>query len=143
MNADAEMDIFRFLMAKLLLGSLVTKMTRKDLQEAIGELPKTLNDTYDDALSRINKQNDDEKELAERILSWISYAFRPLNIMELRHALAVIPGRTTLMKPTCQMRKICLLFARGSSILKKVAICASSSLYRAGLSRKHSGPEFR
>ena len=79
-------------MAKLLLDSLVTKMTRKALQEAISELPKTLNDTYDDALSRINKQNEDEKELAERILSWISYAFRPLNITELRHALAVIPG---------------------------------------------------
>ena len=79
-------------MAKLLLDSLVTKMTRKALREAIGELPKTLNDTYDDALSRINKQNKDEKELAERILSWISYAFRPLNITELRHALAVIPG---------------------------------------------------
>ena len=79
-------------MAKLLLDSLVTKMTRKALQEAIGELPKTLHETYDDALSRINKQNEDEKELAERILSWISYAFRPLNIMELRHALAVTPG---------------------------------------------------
>ena len=79
-------------MAKLLLDSLVTKMTRKALQEAISELPKTLNDTYDDALNRINKQNEDEKELAERILSWISYAFRPLNITELRHALAVIPG---------------------------------------------------
>ncbi len=79
-------------MAKLLLDSLVSKMTRKALQEAIGELPKTLHDTYDDALSRINKQNEDEKELAERILSWISYAFRPLTIMELRHALAVTPG---------------------------------------------------
>ena len=79
-------------MAKLLMDSLVTKMTRKALQEAIGELPKTLHETYDDALSRINKQNEDEKELAERILSWISYSFRPLNIMELRHALAVTPG---------------------------------------------------
>ena len=79
-------------MAKLLLDSLVTKMTRKALQEAISELPKTLKDTYDDALDRINKQNEDEKELAERILSWISYAFRPLNMAELRHALAVIPG---------------------------------------------------
>ena len=79
-------------MAKLLMDSLVTKMTRKALQEAISELPKTLNDTYDDALSRISKQNEDEKELAERILSWISYAFRPLNVTELRHALAVIPG---------------------------------------------------
>ena len=79
-------------MAKLLLDSLVTKMTRKALQEAVGELPKTLHDTYDDALSRIKKQNEDEKDLAERILSWISYAFRPLSIMELRHALAVTPG---------------------------------------------------
>ena len=79
-------------MAKLLMDSLCTKMTRKALQLSLEELPKTLHATYDDALDRINKQNEDEKLLAQRILSWISYAFRPLNVMELRHALAVTPG---------------------------------------------------
>ena len=79
-------------MAKLLMDSLCTKMTRKALQNSLDDLPKTLNDTYDDALDRIRRQNEDERELAERVLSWISYAFRPLNMMELRHALAVTPG---------------------------------------------------
>ena len=79
-------------MAKLLMDSIRTKMTRKALQVSLEELPKTLRATYDDALDRINKQNEDEKILAERILSWVSYAFRPLDVMELRHALAVTPG---------------------------------------------------
>lgn len=83
---------YRFLMAKLLMDSIRTKMTRKALQISLEELPKTLHATYDDALDRINKQNEDEKVLAERILSWVSYAFRPLDVMELRHALAVTPG---------------------------------------------------
>ena len=79
-------------MAKLLLDSLCVKMTRKALQHALDELPKTLHATYDDALDRIKKQNEDERLLAERILAWVSFAFRPLEVTELRHALAVTPG---------------------------------------------------
>ena len=79
-------------MAKLLMDSLCTKVTRKALKQSLEELPKTLHATYDDALDRINKQNEDDKMLAERILSWVSYAFRPLDVVELRHALAVTPG---------------------------------------------------
>lgn len=58
----------RFLMARLLMDSLRSKMTRKSLQQALDGLPKTLHDTYDDALDRIKRQNEDERDLAERIL---------------------------------------------------------------------------
>lgn len=79
-------------MARLLMDSIRSKMTRRALQKALDDLPKTLHDTYDDALDRIKKQNEDERDLAERILSWLSYSFRPLTLMEIRHALAVTLG---------------------------------------------------
>lgn len=47
-------------------------MTRKALQQALDDLLKSLYDAYDDALNRIRKQDEDERDLAERILSWLS-----------------------------------------------------------------------
>lgn len=79
-------------MAKLHMESLCSKMTKKAFLQSLEELPQSLYATYDDALDRIKKQNMDEVMLAERILSWVSYAFRPLDVLELRHALAVSPG---------------------------------------------------
>jgi len=34
-------------------------------------------------MTRIEGQNPEDRELAEKVLSWISYAFRPLSIIEL------------------------------------------------------------
>jgi hypothetical protein len=34
--------------------------------------------------------------LAKRVLSWITYAVRPLSVKELQHALAVMPDTTEL-----------------------------------------------
>jgi len=73
----------RFLLARLHMNSLVTKGTRKAVQEALKNLPKELDRTYQEAMQRIKSQNDDDKQLAERVLSWISFAFRPLTLSEL------------------------------------------------------------
>lgn len=42
-------------------------------------------------MSRIEDQNDDERNLAEQVLLWISFAVRPLMLTELCEALAVEP----------------------------------------------------
>lgn len=42
-------------------------------------------------MERIKKDPDGEK-LANRVLSWITYAKRPLNTAELQHALAIKIG---------------------------------------------------
>ncbi|KIN08971.1 hypothetical protein OIDMADRAFT_70903, partial [Oidiodendron maius Zn] len=51
---------------------------------------------YDEAMQRIESQNDDDKQLAKQVLYWISYALRPLTVEELQYALAVEPGESKL-----------------------------------------------
>ena len=86
----------RFLLAQLHMDSLVTKGTRKAVKEALKSPPNDLSRTYDEAMQRIESQNDDDRQLAERVLYWISYALRPLTVEELQHALAVEPGESKL-----------------------------------------------
>jgi len=86
----------RFLLAQPHIGSLVIKKTRKAVREALKTLPKEQEKTYQEAMQRIKSQNVDDKHLAERILPWISLAFRPLTLNELQHALAVKFGESEL-----------------------------------------------
>jgi ankyrin repeat protein len=62
------------------------------VRSALENLPNELDSTYDEAMERIQNQDDDDVTLATRVLSWISYALRPLAIQELKHALAVEEG---------------------------------------------------
>ncbi|KAJ6526342.1 hypothetical protein B0H19DRAFT_863855, partial [Mycena capillaripes] len=85
-----------FLLAKLHLQSLATKNTIKAVRDALLHLPTDLKDTYDDAMLRINSQNDDDRQLALRALTWVAYAKRPLFVGELQEALAIEPSATSL-----------------------------------------------
>lgn len=40
-------------------------------------------------MQRIRSQDKEDVDLAEGVLSWISYTLRPLTVAEIRHALAV------------------------------------------------------
>lgn len=84
-----------FLLAHLLLKSLETKRNRRDIEAALNSLPSSLDKMYDEAIERINSQNDDDASLARRIISWIFYALRPLTVKELQQALAVRPDDET------------------------------------------------
>lgn len=53
-------------------------------------------ETYKDALSRIEDQRPGLRDLARKVLSWITYAERPLKTEELRHAIAVDPEKDDL-----------------------------------------------
>jgi ankyrin repeat protein len=48
-----------------------------------------LDEAYKDAMERINEQKLGFRRLAEKVLSWITCAKRPLTTLELQHALAV------------------------------------------------------
>jgi ankyrin repeat protein len=74
------------------MDSLANKPTRRTLENALKTLPKELDLTYDEAMKRIEDQNEDDKELAWKILSWIVLTSRPLRKAELQHALAVEVG---------------------------------------------------
>lgn len=56
---------------------------------------------YDDAMIRIRKQSTDFTQLAERIISWITYTKRSLTVRELQCALAVEVGKSELDRDNC------------------------------------------
>jgi hypothetical protein len=78
------------------MDSIAHKATRNGIIEALDHLPKGLDDTYEEALQRIEAQNEDDRKLATRVLSWITYAMEPLSVVQLQHALAIKPGAKRL-----------------------------------------------
>ena len=63
--------------------------TVKGIKSALTSMSGELDETYRDALKRIQKQAGDDGELGMRILGWITHAKRPLSVNELRYGLAV------------------------------------------------------
>ena len=73
-------------------AALSIKYVRRKLQS----LPTTLTGTYDEAMQRIEAQESDHRSIAFKTLAWVSYAYRPLSVGELQHALAIEPGSAQL-----------------------------------------------
>ncbi|KAK7952992.1 hypothetical protein PG988_013686 [Apiospora saccharicola] len=88
-----------FLLALLHLDSLGGKSRVKAVRTALGSLAKGSNaydDAYKNAMTRINGQVQDQRELTLQNLSWIVCARRPLKPEELRHALGVEMGESDI-----------------------------------------------
>ena len=100
----------RFLLAYVYLRSLEDKTTTKAIKNALrqftrqapkgpsseGSKVQILSRAYDYAMERINGQSAGFRELAIKVLSWITCAKRPLTVEELQHALAVEIGEPEL-----------------------------------------------
>jgi hypothetical protein len=87
----------RFLLARLHVESLIAKMTmtKTKVISVLNNLSmgsEALHNAYDEAITRIDGQLQNDRILAKNVLSWISYAQRPLTTGELCHALAVEIG---------------------------------------------------
>jgi hypothetical protein len=78
------------------MDSLAKEDNRRGVRRALGNLPVELNETYDEAMKRIQGQEWRKVKRAEQILSWISYAVRPLTVEEIQCALAIEPDDTDL-----------------------------------------------
>ncbi|KAJ7441378.1 ankyrin repeat-containing domain protein, partial [Mycena galericulata] len=87
-----------FLLAKLHIESLSTRLTVGAVRKALKELPEELSKTYDNAMQRIEAQNEEERRAAFSTLIWVVNAKRPLTVQELQVALAVEPGTQQLDK---------------------------------------------
>ncbi|KAA6414215.1 MAG: hypothetical protein FRX48_02578 [Lasallia pustulata] len=88
-----------FLLAKLQLDHLTDQISPQDTFEALESIPKTLQERYEKAINRMKTQvSPNRANQAMRILAWISHAKRPLRVEELRHALSVRTGDTTLQR---------------------------------------------
>ena len=78
------------------MDSLVEKLNARQVRAALEYLPEGIDGTYDEAMERVERQDDGRKQLAKRVLSWITYAVRPLSVKELQHTLEVMPHTTYL-----------------------------------------------
>ena len=97
--------IIRFLLARLYIDSLLDKRTKQKVLSTLDKLSRgsasldeshKLDEAYSEAIRRIDGQLAEDRLLARRALSWISYAQRPLNTEELCHALAIEQGDNAL-----------------------------------------------
>lgn len=75
---------------------LAQKLSVRKLLAALSDLPKELDLMYDEAVNRIQTQNEDQRHVAVMVLSWITHASRSFKIQELQHALAIEEGDTVL-----------------------------------------------
>ncbi|KAL8897484.1 MAG: hypothetical protein Q9207_007196 [Kuettlingeria erythrocarpa] len=82
-----------FLAAKLHVDALSTKINIKQLKEALENLSTNINELYDDAISRIESEDQDYRTLAQKALRWIAYAYRPLRVEALQEAVAIELGQ--------------------------------------------------
>lgn len=71
---------------------LAEEDNKRAVRRALQNLPEEVDQMYDEAMRRIENQDRRKAQRAEEVLSWISYAERPLTIRELQHALATEPG---------------------------------------------------
>jgi hypothetical protein len=85
----------RFLLARLHVDSLLDKKTKQKVVSTLEKLSNgaaALDEAYGDAIQRIDSQLPNDRLLAKRAISWITYAKRPLTTRELCHALAIELG---------------------------------------------------
>ena len=94
------------------MNTLLQQFSEKGVLKALETLPDEIDRIYNDTVERIERQPEPDKQLAKRILSWITYARRPLSVVELQYALSVEP-KMTEMDPTA------LIFAS-----KLTSVCA-------------------
>ncbi|KAJ2986541.1 hypothetical protein NUW58_g4975 [Xylaria curta] len=99
-----------FLLAHVFLKSLEDKLTVRDVRSAVEgfqasrestgqtELLETLWSAYARSIRRISLQRKGFRDLARKVLNWLTFAERPLTMGELVHALAIDVGKRKLGK---------------------------------------------
>lgn len=86
----------RFLLARFHMVALADCLSISEIGIALKSLPQGINDTYDQAMARIEKLSVNRRRAVKRLLQWVSYSKRPLTIGELEHAIAVSRGAREL-----------------------------------------------
>lgn len=85
-----------FLWVDLVINSLEGEYTARGLRQKIKDIPQGLDKQYETSLKRIVERPPSIRNLALKILLWITNARRPLQRAELLEVLAVEPGMTSL-----------------------------------------------
>lgn len=89
----APLTIYRFLWVNLQLENLCkVSEAKKDrvVEQALDKLPRGLEKTYLRILDQISSQDEYPRSLSLHCLMWVLYAKKPLEVRELRHAIAAL-----------------------------------------------------
>src|SRR2546423_696054 len=89
MILGANADGSSFLWTKFQLEELLNQTTTYELRQCLAELPQDLDSTWVRLLARIKAQPRNQANLAKRVLSWLSFAMRPLSLSELQEVLSI------------------------------------------------------
>ena len=74
------------------MDSLESKTTPAEVSLACERLPETLDDMYYGLLLRIDLQESENRQLAEKVICWVSYTLESLQLRQLQEALAFGSG---------------------------------------------------
>ena len=86
----------RFHFSTLQIQNLKTKLTKRSLRLALENVTNSVGEIYKDSYAIILAQPGAIASLAQKVLSWVTFTYRPLNLAELQHALAVESGDTDI-----------------------------------------------
>ena len=95
----SDFRLCRFLLARLTFESLVGQRNVKAIKDTLNKLSRgadALDSAYDDAMKRIEEQDQASHELAIRTLSWIIQGQRLLSVAEIQQAVSIEPGNSGL-----------------------------------------------
>ncbi|PTB62782.1 hypothetical protein BBK36DRAFT_1172080 [Trichoderma citrinoviride] len=89
---NLSLESLRGTTSRLEVKSTLKKLrSQKHEEKGQDGLQTALEQAYDEAMDRIDRQSPDQQRLGRNALAWICCAKRPLSPLELRHALAVKP----------------------------------------------------
>lgn len=111
------------------IRDLEDRITSRAIQQALANLPKDLNETYDRMLARIH---DDGRPDAIRMLQFLTYSWRPLALNELVDLVAVNRTESPAFDPCNRIKDPTRLVRLCSSLIK-----SSSDGPRTELSLAH------
>jgi hypothetical protein len=78
----------RFLLVSLQIKELRGCLSQGDLEDQLKDLPHDLNEVYNRIISGIDKKY---RENALKILQWLSFSVRPLELTEVAQVVGVVP----------------------------------------------------
>lgn len=88
-------------------------ITVSQVFKSLESLPTGITELYGEAFNRIRSQSENDKLAAQRAITYITCAKKPLTVEELRHALSVKPGDTASDVNDLPLTKILLNITAG------------------------------
>ncbi|KAI5780199.1 hypothetical protein DFH27DRAFT_584207 [Peziza echinospora] len=141
-----------FLLAQLHFNAVASADTQESLLHHLHSLPTELDNTYDDAFTRlesINAGNPEWTALSKKVIMWIAYALRPLTLSEVQEAVAIKdnddPSICETISRTSKPRLISVcgglvIFNEQSGIVDLVHYSAHAYFSRKGRELLHPSP---